>query len=163
MVESDPWQGHVRIRDVEDGDLELFFEHQMDREATRVAAFPARGRDAFMAHWAKIRADQSILTQSIVVDDHVAGNLVSWEHSGQHEVGYWIGRSDWGRGIATRALSLFLGRLKVRPLHAYVAVHNIGSIRVLEKCGFRRVAAQDVAPSTADDDGVEQIVFVLES
>ena len=53
--------------------------------------------------------------------------------------------------------------MKVRPLHAYVAPHNIGSIRVLEKSGFRRAAAQDVPPSTADDGGVAYVVFVLET
>lgn len=87
----------------------------------------------------------------------------SHEVPGHQEVGYWIGRDFWGRGVGTRALALFLDQMKVRPLHAYVAPHNIGSIRVLEKSGFRRVAAQDLPPSTADDGGVEHVVFVLES
>ena len=30
-----------------------------------------------------------------------------------------------------------------RPLHALVALHNAGSIRVLEKCGFVRVAEDE--------------------
>ena len=41
-------------------------------------------------------------------------------------VGYWIGRRDWGRGIATRALALFLERVTTRPLYAFVAVNNVG-------------------------------------
>jgi len=163
MVKSHEVPGQLQIRGVETTDLELFFEHQRDREATRLAAFPARERDAFMAHWAKIRADPTVFTQTIVVDGQVAGNVVSWEESGQHEVGYWIGRDFWGRGVGTKALALFLDQMKARPLHAYVAPHNIGSIRVLEKSGFRGVTAQDVPPSTADDGGVEHVVFVLET
>lgn len=162
MVESDPVQGHVQIRDVEDGDLEPFFEHQLDPEAIRMAAFPARDRDAFMAHWAKIRADKTCDVQTVAVGGQVVGNVVSWEQPGMRMVGYWIDRAYWGRGIATEALALYLGRVKVRPLHADVAVHNVGSIRVLEKCGFRRVAAQDVPPSTMDD-GVEEILLVLKA
>jgi RimJ/RimL family protein N-acetyltransferase len=46
-------------------------------------------------------------------------------------------------------------------LHAYVAVQNIGSIRVLEKCGFRRVAARDLPPAATDEAGVERAVLVL--
>jgi RimJ/RimL family protein N-acetyltransferase len=34
---------------------------------------------------------------------------------------------------------VLLSDLEERPLFAYVVEHNIGSIRVLEKCGFRRV------------------------
>jgi RimJ/RimL family protein N-acetyltransferase len=50
------------------------------------------------------------------------------------EVGYWIGREYWGKGVATEALSQFLAHAEVRrPLHAAVAKHNVGSIRVLEK------------------------------
>jgi hypothetical protein len=35
-------------------------------------------------------------------------------------------------------MTAFLGHVVARPLYAYVARHNIGSIRVLEKCGFTR-------------------------
>ena len=44
---------NVSLRPVTQEDLPLFFEHQMDAEATRMAAFPSRDRDAFMAHWAE--------------------------------------------------------------------------------------------------------------
>src|SRR3954451_8597580 len=52
------------------------------------------------------------------------------------EVGYWLGRPFWGRGIATQALDEFLRVVTERPLHALVAVNHHASIRVLEKCGF---------------------------
>ena len=80
--------------------------------------------------------------QTIPGDGVVTGNIVSWIHSGQREVGYWLGREFWGRGIATRAQQAFLAIDTTRPLHAFVVHHNLGSIRVLEKCGFVR-AAQD--------------------
>lgn len=44
----------VTLRDVIASDLPIFFEHQLDLEATRMAAFPARDREAFMAHWTRI-------------------------------------------------------------------------------------------------------------
>src|SRR5215216_5711016 len=43
-----------------------------------------------------------------VVDDDVAGTIGSWGDSGEREVTYWIGRSYWGKGIATDALNAFL-------------------------------------------------------
>ena len=104
-----------------------------------------------------------MVAQTIVVDGRVVGNVVSWEQSGKRLVGYWIGRRDWGRGIATKALVLFLGHVPTRPLHAYVEVNNAGSIRVLEKCGFRRVPAQDQPSPTSDEDGVEEVLLVLDT
>ena len=98
----------VRLRDVAEADLPIFFEHQLDPEATQMAAFPARDRDAFMAHWAKILADESGGKQTILVDGQVAGNVVSWGEPGERHVGYWIGRHYWGRGVATRALTAYL-------------------------------------------------------
>jgi len=41
----------VILRDVIESDLPIFFEHQRQPEANRMAAFPARAREAFMAHW----------------------------------------------------------------------------------------------------------------
>lgn len=152
----------VRLRAVEDQDLAVFFEHQADPEATAMAAFPARDRDHFTEHWAKIRADDTTIQRTIVADGAVAGNIGSWEQDGQHLLGYWIGREHWGRGVATAALEQFVGQVTARPLYAHVAVRNIGSIRVLEKCAFRRDRVQE-AKAPAPDDGVEELIFVLDA
>ncbi len=128
--------GEVTLRDVEEADLAIFFAHQQEAEANRMAAFPARGREAFAAHWARILADEGVETQAIVADGQVVGNVVSFEHDGRREVGYWIGMEHRGKGIATCALAQFLARETTRPLYAGVATHNAASVRVLEKCGF---------------------------
>jgi RimJ/RimL family protein N-acetyltransferase len=145
---------------VSEGDLPLFFEHQRDPEANRMASFPARNRDAFMAHWSRILADPGVLVQTILVNEQVAGNIVSWESEGRRLVGYWIGQAWWGQGVATAGLAAFLKRIRIRPLYAYVAKENIGSIRVLEKCGFARCneATETLPPP---DDEVQELVFKL--
>jgi len=84
------------------------------------------------------------------------------EQDGQQLLGYWVGREWWGRGVATRAVALLAEEVPVRPLHAHVAAHNLGSIRVLEKCGFRRDREQE-ATAFAPDDGIEELVFVLDA
>jgi RimJ/RimL family protein N-acetyltransferase len=139
-----PSTGDVLLRDVAEGDLPVFFEHQRDPEASRMAAFPPRDWDAFKAHWVKILDDESITKKTILFEGRVAGNVVSFENSGEREVGYWIGREYWGKGLATEALSQFLGHMEVRrPLHAGVAKHNVASIRVLQKCGFTVIGEED--------------------
>jgi RimJ/RimL family protein N-acetyltransferase len=150
----------VRLRDVTEEDLPTFFEQQIDVDAIRMAAFPARDRDAFMAHWHTISDDASVIAKTVVVEGDVAGNVVSFEQSGERLVGYWIGQRFWGHGVATRALALFLESISVRPLFAHVAEHNVGSIRVLEKCGFARV---DHASHETDVDGVVEVVLKLDS
>ena len=150
----------VRLRDVEDRDIDVFFDHQADPQAVEMAAFPARDHDQFAAHWAKIRADETLLARTIVADGMVAGNIGSWPQDGQQLLGYWIGREYWGRGVATRALALFVDEVSIRPLYAHVAVHNVGSIRVLEKCGFQRDREQE-AKAPAPDDGTGEFIFVL--
>ena len=127
----------VRLRDIEPADLPIFYEDQLDVEATRMAAFSARDRAAFDAHWAaNILGNPRAVNQTILVDGQVAGNIGSWLQEDVRLVGYWIGKEYWGKGVATRALAAFLRMLTERPLHAHVAKHNVGSIRVLEKCGF---------------------------
>src|SRR4051794_34430388 len=122
----------VRLRRVEDPDIDVFFDHQADPQAVEMAAFPAREKDRFAAHWAKVRADDSNVVRTIVADGMVAGNIGSWQDDGQQLVGYWVGREWWGRGVATRALALLMDDVPIRPVYAHVAVHNAGSIRVLE-------------------------------
>ena len=141
----------VRLRDVRRDDLPTLFEHQMDPEANRMANFDARDRDAFMTHWAKILADETLVAKTVMHGDAIAGNVVSWTHDGERDVGYWIGREHWGKGVATAALGALLAELQERPLFAHVAEHNVGSIRVLEKCGFSKVGSV-VLP---DEEGTE--------
>jgi RimJ/RimL family protein N-acetyltransferase len=109
---------------VRDDDLDALFAQQREPEGNAMAVFPARDRVAFDAHWERIAANPTAIVRVIDADGEVAGNVGSWEQDGQRFVGYWLGE--------------FVQELP-RPLHAWVASSNSGSIRVLEKCGFARV------------------------
>ena len=146
----------VLLRDVIDADLPIFFEQQLDPVATAMAAFPAREHDAFMAHWHKIMRDSSCVTQTIVFDVQVAGNVGCFDAFGEREVCYWLGRAFWGKGIATRALTAFLEQVTERPLFAHAVKHNLGSIRVLQKCGFEIIGVE-----IGSADAVEEVVLKL--
>lgn len=126
----------ITLRAVTDADLPIFFEIQRDEEAARRADVPSRDYESFMAHWAKIRADESVIIRAIVFDGQVVGNVLSFERDRPREVGYWLGRAYWGRGIASAALTAFLPLVPQRPLYGVVSKGNPASRRVLEKCGF---------------------------
>ncbi len=124
-----------------------------------MAAFTVKdptNKDAFMAHWARILANKTLLscpdcassrrasvvgqglqhvaTQTILFNGEVAGHVLSYRSENDRlEVSYWLGKIYWGKGIATRALAAFLASIKERPLYARAAQDNHGSLRVLEK------------------------------
>ena len=141
------------LREVREDDLDTLFEQQREPEATAMALFPAREREAFDAHWRRVLANDRNVVRVIEVDGEVAGNIGSWEQDGRRLIGYWLGREFWGRGLATAALAEFVQELEVRPLHAWVATSNVGSIRVLEKCGFVEIDSR-----TTD---VEELLYEL--
>jgi RimJ/RimL family protein N-acetyltransferase len=143
------------LREVVEADLPVLYNYERDPEASAMAAFPSRSRDAFMAHWTRTLANDSALTWTIVCDGEVAGNIGCWVADGRRHVGYWIGREFWGRGLATEALAEVVDIVDARPLRAEVVNTNVASIRVLEKCGFTRVEAH------VGDDGIEELVLEL--
>lgn len=149
----------MMLRNVVEADLPTFFEHQRDPEAASMAAFSAREWDAFMSHWLhKVLGNPANEARTILVDDQVAGYVSSWEDDGKRLVAYWVGREYWGRGVARSALDEFLRTHEHhRPIHAYVAASNTRSIRVLEKCGFRRAGE-----SAAGLDAVAEVLFVFD-
>ena len=126
----------VRIRDIEWADLPQIFQMQLDPESNRLAATIPLSADAFDSRWADNLRDPSITARAILLDGVLAGNVVCFWRDGQANVGYWISREHWGKGIATQALRLFLLEVAIRPLHADVATSNGASLRVLQKCGF---------------------------
>jgi RimJ/RimL family protein N-acetyltransferase len=154
----------LTLREMRDEDLPLLFEQWADPVAAHMAAFTApdhMDRDAFERRWSRLRADETLLNRVIVVDDEVAGTIGSWGDSGEREITCWIGRSHWGKGIATGALNAFLAVERSRPLHARVAYDNVASRRVLEKCGFR-VVATERGHAEARSAEIEELVLRLD-
>jgi RimJ/RimL family protein N-acetyltransferase len=145
-------------------DLPVIFQHQLDPEANRMAAFTVEDpgdRNTFEAHWKRVLADQTVTKLTILANGEIAGNIIGFNQLGQREVGYWLGKEFWGRGIATEALSQFLELVETRPMHARAAKDNVASLRVLEKCGFV-IMAENCLFSNARGEEVEEWVLRLE-
>ncbi len=142
----------------------MFFEHQLDPGANHMAAFTARDpadQDAFAAHWKKILSDATVIIKTILFEEHVVGYVGKFEERpGKPEVTYWIGKEYWGKGLATKALSEFLGQLKTRPIHARAARDNVASLRVLEKCGFT-ISGYERSFANARNEEIEEALLEL--
>ena len=154
----------IQLREVEESDLPIFYKQQLDPTANYMAAFTRQNpadRDAFNQHWSKILEDESIPIKTILFKDQVAGSVLSYVQFGDREVSYWLGREYWGKGIATRALALYLGEVSQRPIFARAAKDNIRSIRVLEKCGFT-LSGQEIGFANARGRDIEEVIMVLE-
>ena len=153
----------VSLREVEGADLEALYEHQADPVAARMAATPSHPRDEFLDYWTWLRGDRATITRAIIADGRLVGSIASFlGEDGEREVGYWLARDAWGRGIATEALRQFLRLVALRPLHARVAQTNVGSRRVLEKCGFT-VVGEAMGPSDVPGEEVPDYVMRLEA
>ena len=167
MNASDEARRKIQLRDVAEGDLPIFFEHQLDAAANLMAAFTAADptdRDAFMARWARILADEASPVRTIVFGSEVVGHILLWTDPalGEPEVSYWVGREYWGRGIATAALAEFVAQVRTRPLYARAAGDNLGSLRVLEKCGFELTGIVEKGFANARGEEIDEVVLKLE-
>lgn len=127
----------ILLRPVLESDLLILLKQQLDPEALAMSAYPAKDRGEFMRHWEGILKNKNVTARSIVYKEKVAGHILCWQE-GKYEqrIGYWIGKEFWRRGIASAAVAEFLLLVKIRPLFAEVANHNLASKRVLEKNGF---------------------------
>ncbi|NOS99779.1 MAG: GNAT family N-acetyltransferase [Phycisphaerales bacterium] len=132
----------IRLRPVGPDELPALFEIQTDPESNHMAGTKPRTREAFFAAWERNLADPGVNARVIEIDDErgggfkVVGSISRFPADGHDAVGYWIARAHWGRGIASRALLMFLSEERRRPLHATAARTNAPSHRILEKCGF---------------------------
>ena len=86
----------------------------------------------------EVRAGQVLV---IEVDGAPAGTISGVKGG----IGYMLGREYWGRGVATWAVGKMVTRMfqgsDIMAISASAWIDNPASIRVLEKCGFRRVGA----------------------
>lgn len=152
------------LRNVIDNDLPIFFEYNLDQAANYMAAFTAKdptNQEAFMAHWHRILADKTNIIQTIIFNGQIAGSVSSYEDEGKPEVTYWLGRDYWGMGIATWALKEFLvQKNQIRPIYARVAKDNLGSRRVLEKCGFK-IIGESKGFANARNEEIEELILMI--
>ncbi len=136
----------LRLRPTTPADLDALFEIQSDPESNTMAGTKPRTREVFDELWQRIFTDPAVNSRVIeILSDRgpeVIGGVSRFQAEGQNCVGYWIARSHWGMGIASRALAMFLAEDATRPLHATAASSNAPSRRVLEKCGFRLVGCR---------------------
>ncbi len=127
---------HVELRQIADADLPLLYSFQLDPVAARMAVVNPRNPEEFQAYWNTIRQDPLVTVRAVIVDNRVAGSIACYPFEGHAYIGYWLGQSYWGRGIASRSLEILLQEVTTRPLYARVAKHNLASIKVLQRNGF---------------------------
>ena len=154
----------VALRLVGDSDLDALFDQMRDPESVRMAAFTAKDPDdrgAFDAHMSKLRASPDITLRAVTLDGRFVGTISCFVVDGDTEITYWIDRSVWGRGVASRALALFLDAVAVRPLHARAAADNVGSLRVLTKAGFT-ITGTETSYAPARNAEIEEAVLRLD-
>lgn len=127
----------ITLRLVNETDLPILFQQQLDPEAVAMSAYPAKDRGEFMRHWEGILKNKNVTARTILYKEKVAGHIICWKE-GKYEqrIGYWVGKEFWRRGIASAAVAEFLPLVKIRPLFAEVANHNVASQKVLRKNGF---------------------------
>src|SRR4051794_28275206 len=154
----------VTLREVEPSDLEIFYEHQLDPEANRMAAFVHKDpsdKGAFDVHWEKILRSSQNTNRTIVADGQIAGHIACFPEGGNMEVTYWLGRDFWGRGLATEALQKMLHVVVDRPIVGRAAADNIASIRVLQKCGFK-IIGKDKGFANGRGEETEECILRLD-
>jgi RimJ/RimL family protein N-acetyltransferase len=151
----------IRLRNVERDDLPRMFEMQLDPESNRLAVTIPRSAEAFEAHWGNVLRDPSLTAKAILLGEKMVGTVSCFQLDGQANVGYWVSREHWGKGIASRALELLLIEVATRPLYAHVATSNAASLRVLQKCGFV-VESVQISPASDRYPECEVALLVLE-
>ncbi len=154
----------ITIRKTIVEDLELFYEFQLNEEARYMAAFSANSyklKDAYLLKFGKLLMEPTVNMQTIVVDGIVVGTVSKFEMHGNAELTYWIERSRWGQGIASKALKLLLEIEPMRPIYGAVAFDNIGSQKVLEHCGFSKVGT-DSGFAEARGQEVAEFIYRLD-
>jgi RimJ/RimL family protein N-acetyltransferase len=142
----------VRLSEFRSSDkdaLVIHLNHRDIYDRTLRIPFPYAEKDAddWLALVAKITQQQGRPVQRAIrnTDDGLIGGCgfdgfqIGKSHRG--EIGYWLARPFWGRGIMTavvqRVCQHAFEELGLVKITAHVFSHNPASARVLVKCGFQ--------------------------
>lgn len=154
----------ITLRETVVTDLDALFIFQSDEEAGHMAAFVNENwqdKEAYKAKWKRLLADETIKIRTIVLDNKVVGSVLIWQLMGEPQISYGLGKEFWNRGIVSNALQQFLTIFPDRPLYGRAAFDNIASIKVLTKCGFKKIN-EEQSYAHARQQEITEVVFVLE-
>jgi ribosomal-protein-alanine N-acetyltransferase len=154
---------HITLYKTEVADLEIFFQFQLDPEAIHLAAFIAKDSDnkaAYIEKYSKFLTDPTINMKTITLDGAIVGSIAKFMMFDEAEITYWVDRKYWGKGIGAGALKIFLETETTRPIYGRAAFDNIGSQRVLEKCGFIKVG-EDKGFANARQEEIAEYIYKL--
>lgn len=107
-----------------------------------MAAFSAKNpqdRAVFDLHWQNILNDADIVVRTIVDDGAVVGSVLAYRNEETPEISFWTDKAYWGKGVTSEAVGRFLEEFTERPIRARVVTDNLGSMKVLERWGFRQI------------------------
>ena len=133
----------LALRD-SDGDLlQALFSNPEVVRYSRINTLARNESDALLRRW--LEPEQDVFWKVLAPEGEVLGVIflrgVNHVHHAA-EIGYTFLPAAWGRGIASDAVSTALrhadGALGLARVEAYVSTGNRASLRILEKCGFRR-------------------------
>lgn len=153
----------IKLRPTEISDLNTLFQFQLDKEGGYLAAFMPKDptdKSAYINKHTKLLNDPTVNNQTIIFDNTIVGSIAKFVLEGDAEITYWIDREFWGQGIATTALHAFLKIELTRPIYGRVAFDNLGSQKVLEKCGFIKIGI-DKGFANARQTEIEEFIYKL--
>ncbi|MDD5254319.1 MAG: GNAT family N-acetyltransferase [Candidatus Nanoarchaeia archaeon] len=141
----------IKIRKIGSSDVGDIYQNVKDKEVTKwtlniphpysrkdAIAFVKRCRN-------KLRKEERYTFGIILKETNKLVGLVSLFHVHKNnknaELGYWLGKNYWGKGIMSEAVKLIIKfgfeELKLHRIYAEAFEENIASRKVLEKAGFK--------------------------
>lgn len=137
---------HITLRDYKDGDIETIHDLLNNDEVSRYLSsripFPYSHHDAV---WWVETGSKNEITRVIEFNGQLSGIIGvvrgTFENYRSGELGYWLGKPFWGKGLATQAVSEMTNRIftdtDIVRLFAPIYDCNKASMRVAVKCGYR--------------------------
>lgn len=141
------------LREITFEDVEPVFAFRSNEEAMRYIGKPAatsadEARELIQRFVDGLRNNDA-LTWGITLsgDDKIIGTIGLWRMQKEHhraEIGYMLHPAYWNRGIISEAIEAALDyafrKLNFHSIEAQLTPENKGSVRVLEKAGFKKEA-----------------------
>ena len=125
---------YLNVRDVHDNTCHIPFPYTKEEASKFVNSTFEKGDKSLQ--WA-IRNKQDKLIGGI---GFMGQHLKCGVYEFSDEIGYWLAKEDWGKGIMTQVVEQVVAygfdKLKLMRIEARVFTINPASAKVLEKCGF---------------------------